>query len=254
MLATSGSLAVVLPRLPSCRRAEQMASTGGDELEAVSTVPLTHTVSHPHTHLCTRTSSTSILILLLLPHSPGASVSIHSSAQCQHSQPAPCNTPKPCSAPQALLHPPPKHKPPQVKTYFNNDGFNRWKKIYGETDEVNKVQLDIRQGHAQTVDKVLNWLQEEGGLKGTTICDAGCGTGAAVGWRAVAKQRLKSRQPTQGGCFCGCDVQGSCEAFGVQMLTQCMSCRAVRLLVLLVPCHRQPGHPPGPEGCLSVCL
>lgn len=42
---------------------------------------------------------------------------------------------------------------------------------------MNKVQLDIRQGHAQTVDKVLNWLQEEGGVKGTTICDAGCGTG-----------------------------------------------------------------------------
>jgi magnesium-protoporphyrin O-methyltransferase len=65
-----------------------------------------------------------------------------------------------------------------VKTYFNTEGFNRWKKIYGETDEVNKVQLDIRQGHAQTVEKVLGWLQEEGGVKGTTVCDAGCGTGA----------------------------------------------------------------------------
>lgn len=65
----------------------------------------------------------------------------------------------------------------QVKTYFNTDGFNRWKKIYGETDEVNKVQLDIRQGHAQTVEKVLGWLDAEGGVKGTTVCDAGCGTG-----------------------------------------------------------------------------
>jgi SAM-dependent methyltransferase len=57
-------------------------------------------------------------------------------------------------------------------------GFERWNKIYGETDDVNKVQLDIRTGHAQTVDKVLNWLDEEGGVKETTVCDCGCGTGS----------------------------------------------------------------------------
>lgn len=65
-----------------------------------------------------------------------------------------------------------------VKNYFNTAGFDRWRKIYGETEEVNKVQLDIRQGHAQTVDKVLRWVDEEGGVAGTTICDAGCGTGS----------------------------------------------------------------------------
>eukprot|EP00775_Hariotina_reticulata_P011668 gene11668-11811_t len=65
-----------------------------------------------------------------------------------------------------------------VKTYFNTDGFNRWQKIYGETDDVNKVQLDIRQGHAQTVEKVLKWLDEEGGVRGITVADAGCGTGS----------------------------------------------------------------------------
>lgn len=65
-----------------------------------------------------------------------------------------------------------------VKNYFNTAGYDRWRKIYGETDEVNKVQLDIRQGHAQTVEKVLKWLDEEGGVEGTTICDAGCGTGS----------------------------------------------------------------------------
>lgn len=65
-----------------------------------------------------------------------------------------------------------------VKNYFNTTGFERWRKIYGETDEVNKVQLDIRKGHAMTVDKVLRWLDEEGGLPGTTVCDAGCGTGS----------------------------------------------------------------------------
>lgn len=66
---------------------------------------------------------------------------------------------------------------PQVKNYFNTAGFERWRKIYGETDEVNKVQMDIRKGHAQTVEKVLKWLDEEGGVEGTTFADAGCGTG-----------------------------------------------------------------------------
>lgn len=47
----------------------------------------------------------------------------------------------------------------------------------GETDDVNKVQLDIREGHAQTVDKVLKWLDEEGGVQNITVADAGCGTG-----------------------------------------------------------------------------
>ncbi|KAL0024919.1 hypothetical protein WJX77_002578 [Trebouxia sp. C0004] len=65
-----------------------------------------------------------------------------------------------------------------VKSYFDGTGFERWNRIYGSTDDVNKVQLDIRRGHQQTVDKVLNWFAEEGGLKGTSICDAGCGTGS----------------------------------------------------------------------------
>lgn len=65
-----------------------------------------------------------------------------------------------------------------VKAYFNSEGFNRWKKIYGETDDVNKVQMDIREGHAQTIEKVLKWLDEEGGVEGQTFCDAGCGTGS----------------------------------------------------------------------------
>ena len=43
---------------------------------------------------------------------------------------------------------------------------------------MNKVQLDIRTGHAQTVDKVLNWLDADGGVKGTSVCDCGCGTGS----------------------------------------------------------------------------
>ena len=41
-----------------------------------------------------------------------------------------------------------------------------------------QVQLDIRAGHAITVDKVLNWMREDGSLQGVTVADAGCGTGS----------------------------------------------------------------------------
>ncbi len=64
-----------------------------------------------------------------------------------------------------------------VREYFNATGFDRWRRIYGD-GEVNKVQLDIRTGHQQTVDKVLGWLQADGNLADLTICDAGCGVGS----------------------------------------------------------------------------
>ncbi|KMZ70281.1 Magnesium protoporphyrin IX methyltransferase [Zostera marina] len=67
-----------------------------------------------------------------------------------------------------------------VKDYFNNTGFQRWKKIYGQsTEDVNKVQLDIRIGHAKTVENTILMLKDgSGSLSGITICDAGCGTGS----------------------------------------------------------------------------
>lgn len=64
-----------------------------------------------------------------------------------------------------------------VREYFNATGFDRWRRIYGD-GEVNKVQLDIRVGHQQTVDTVLAWLQADGNLAELTICDAGCGVGS----------------------------------------------------------------------------
>lgn len=64
-----------------------------------------------------------------------------------------------------------------VRDYFNATGFDRWRRIYGD-GEVNKVQLDIRTGHQQTVDTLLGWLQADGNLAGLTICDAGCGVGS----------------------------------------------------------------------------
>ncbi|CAL5223509.1 g6036 [Coccomyxa viridis] len=65
-----------------------------------------------------------------------------------------------------------------VKGYFNSVGFERWNKIYGTTDEISSVQMDIRKGHAVTVDKVLRWITEDGSVKGVSVCDAGCGTGS----------------------------------------------------------------------------
>ena len=64
-----------------------------------------------------------------------------------------------------------------VREYFNATGFDRWRRIYGD-GEVNKVQLDIRTGHQQTVDTVLAWLKADDNLKDLTICDAGCGVGS----------------------------------------------------------------------------
>ena len=58
--------------------------------------------------------------------------------------------------------------------------LNYWQKSYECVDNhaCMQVQMDIREGHAVTVDKVLNWLAEEGGVKGVSVCDAGCGTGS----------------------------------------------------------------------------
>ena len=62
----------------------------------------------------------------------------------------------------------------EVEKYFNGEtGFGRWQKIYSESDDVNNVQLDIREGHAETVAKVLEWADAEG----RTLCDLGCGCG-----------------------------------------------------------------------------
>ncbi len=64
-----------------------------------------------------------------------------------------------------------------VREYFNSTGFDRWRRIYGD-GEVNKVQMDIRSGHQQTVETVLSWLAADENLAGLSICDAGCGVGS----------------------------------------------------------------------------
>jgi len=66
----------------------------------------------------------------------------------------------------------------EVKTYFESTGFDRWNRIYSTSDDVNKVQRNIRIGHQKTVDNVLAWLQEQGNLEQRSFCDAGCGVGS----------------------------------------------------------------------------
>jgi magnesium-protoporphyrin O-methyltransferase len=65
----------------------------------------------------------------------------------------------------------------EVSEYFNNEGFGRWNKIYSDSLDVNKVQLDIRVGHQITIDKVLDWMSEENNYQ-NSVCDAGCGVGS----------------------------------------------------------------------------
>ena len=66
----------------------------------------------------------------------------------------------------------------EVQAYFESTGFDRWNRIYSESDDVNKVQRNIRLGHQKTVDAVLAWLQEQGDLAHRSFCDAGCGVGS----------------------------------------------------------------------------
>ena len=67
----------------------------------------------------------------------------------------------------------------EVATYFNGMGFDRWNRIYSDSDDVNKVQKNIRLGHQKTVDDVLNWVQTSNpDLSKMSFCDAGCGVGS----------------------------------------------------------------------------
>ncbi len=66
----------------------------------------------------------------------------------------------------------------EVQQYFNSTGFERWNRIYSDSDEVNRVQRNIRIGHQKTVDNVLAWLGEDADLAQRSFCDAGCGVGS----------------------------------------------------------------------------
>ena len=100
----------------------------------------------------------------------------------------------------------------EVKGYFETTGFDRWNRIYSDSDDVNKVQRNIRIGHQKTVDAVLAWLQQQGDLGSRSFCDAGCGVGslaiplAQAGAGSVAASDLSeamvaeaSRRATEAG-------------------------------------------------------
>lgn len=59
--------------------------------------------------------------------------------------------------------------------------------------EVNKVKEDIRHGHQQIIDTVVDWLKAEKNISSLSICDAGCGVGslsiplARTGSKVLAK-------------------------------------------------------------------
>ncbi len=78
-----------------------------------------------------------------------------------------------------------------VRAYFNGIGFERWRRIYSDNQEVNRVQEHIRRGHNKTVTAVLNWLQEDGDVKTRSFCDAGCGVGSlTLPLAAMGAQRI----------------------------------------------------------------
>ena len=80
----------------------------------------------------------------------------------------------------------------EVREYFNTEGFNRWNKIYSESDDVNSVQLDIRTGHDQTIQKILKWIEADGDIGGKSVCDCGCGVGSlAIPLAKMGKQQFK---------------------------------------------------------------
>ena len=48
----------------------------------------------------------------------------------------------------------------EVREYFNGTGFDRWRKIYSKTEEINTVQKNIRKGHQKTVDDVVSYVKK----------------------------------------------------------------------------------------------
>jgi magnesium-protoporphyrin O-methyltransferase len=86
----------------------------------------------------------------------------------------------------------------EVQAYFESTGFERWNRIYSDSEEVNRVQRNIRIGHQKTVDAVLAWLQQQGDLSSRSFCDAGCGVGslslplAALGAGSIAASDLSA--------------------------------------------------------------
>ena len=66
----------------------------------------------------------------------------------------------------------------EVKQYFNGTGFDRWRRIYSMSQDVNTVQKNIRKGHQKTINDVISWVEEYPNIKELSFCDVGCGVGS----------------------------------------------------------------------------
>jgi magnesium-protoporphyrin O-methyltransferase len=64
----------------------------------------------------------------------------------------------------------------QLQAYFDGLGFERWSAIYGEVP-LSAVRRTIREGHARMLAVAEAWLVEGGFGTGSSVLDAGCGTG-----------------------------------------------------------------------------
>ncbi|MEO1003138.1 MAG: magnesium protoporphyrin IX methyltransferase [Cyanobacteria bacterium J06638_7] len=93
----------------------------------------------------------------------------------------------------------------EVKDYFETIGFERWNRIYSNSNNVNRVQENIRIGHQKTVDTVLAWLRDQGRLDERSFCDAGCGVGslaiplAQLGAGSIAASDLSEAMVSEAG-------------------------------------------------------
>mmetsp|Transcript_48902 Transcript_48902/g.66650 ORF Transcript_48902/g.66650 Transcript_48902/m.66650 type:complete len:298 (-) Transcript_48902:289-1182(-) len=102
----------------------------------------------------------------------------------------------------------------EVREYFNTVGFERWNKIYSESDEVNNVQMDIRDGHQQTIDTVLSWVDEkDNGVEGKSVCDLGCGVGSLA---IPLAQRGATVSASDISAAMATEAQSRAEAMGVK--------------------------------------
>jgi len=89
-----------------------------------------------------------------------------------------CDRCSSCSTTSALFLSQTVDDKTEVREYFNTEGFSRWNKIYSDSDEVNSVQLDIRNGHDQTIRKIIQWIEADADISGKTVKDCGCGVGS----------------------------------------------------------------------------
>jgi len=96
--------------------------------------------------------------------------------------------------------------------------MQRWNKIYSESDDVNGVQMDIRDGHGQTIEKILKWVKaDDEPIAGKTVCDLGCGVGslaiplASMGAKLIGSDISKAMVEEAERRAIQCGVGDTCE-------------------------------------------